>query len=38
VGCGRDKDEIRRWKRMKNAEKKAALRVAERRLKDLKKR
>jgi predicted Fe-S protein YdhL (DUF1289 family) len=37
VGCGRNKDEIRQWKRMKNSEKKATVRMAEQRLKDLKK-
>jgi predicted Fe-S protein YdhL (DUF1289 family) len=37
VGCGRNKDEIRQWKRMKKSERKAALKMAEQRLKSLKK-
>lgn len=37
VGCGRNKDEIRQWKRMKNSERKTTVRMAEQRLKDLKK-
>lgn len=37
VGCGRTKDEIRKWKRMKRAEKKAVVEMATARLKDVRK-
>lgn len=37
VGCGRTKDETRKWKRMKRPEKKAVVESAILRLKDLKK-
>jgi predicted Fe-S protein YdhL (DUF1289 family) len=37
VSCGRSKDEIRRWKRMKRPEKMAAVQRATQRLKALKK-
>jgi uncharacterized protein len=37
VGCGRTKDEIRKWKRMKRPEKKAVVEIAALRLKDMKK-
>ncbi len=37
VGCGRIKDEIRKWKRMKRPEKKTVVEMAAVRLKDLKK-
>lgn len=37
VSCGRSKDEIRKWKRMKRPEKMAAVQRASARLKGLKK-
>jgi predicted Fe-S protein YdhL (DUF1289 family) len=37
VSCGRSKDEIRKWKRMKRPEKMAAVQKAAARLKGLKK-
>ncbi|AGN81198.1 DUF1289 domain-containing protein [Pseudomonas shirazensis] len=37
VSCGRSKDEIRKWKRMKRPEKMAAVQKASARLKALKK-
>ncbi len=37
VSCGRSKDEIRKWKRMKRPEKMAAVQRATQRLKALKK-
>ncbi|WBM44707.1 DUF1289 domain-containing protein [Pseudomonas putida] len=37
VSCGRSKDEIRKWKRMKRPEKMAAVQKASARLKVLKK-
>ncbi|NER58824.1 DUF1289 domain-containing protein [Pseudomonas sp. MAFF212428] len=37
VSCGRSKDEIKQWKRMKRPEKMAAVQRAAQRLKNLKK-